>query len=59
MIDFERLFEQSKCKLEKQLENKVIDTKILPHLQCQGKDVVVDDLVKTNKSCFLIGDGGS
>lgn len=59
MIDFERLFEQSKKRLEIQLENKRIDDKILPYLSCDGQNVAIDDLVKTLRNYLLIGDGGS
>lgn len=59
MIDFERLFEQSKKRLEIQLENKCIDDKILPYLSCDGQNVAIDDLVKTLRNYLLIGDGGS
>lgn len=59
MIDFERLFEQSKKRLEIQLDNKRIDDKILPHLSCDGQNIAIDDLVKTLRNYLLIGDGGS
>lgn len=59
MINFEQLFEQSKRRLEIQLENKCIDEKILPYLSCQGQNIVIDDLVKTPRNYLLVGDGGS
>ena len=59
MIDFERLFEQSKKRLEIQLNNKCIDEKILPYLSCNGQNISIDNLVKTFRNYLLIGDGGA